>query len=257
MRIYLDLVLLLNTAVDFLLLLAANRLCGVPRRLARCLAAAVLGGAYACLCCLPGCRFLGNGLWRAVSLAAMGMIAFGYSFSGLRRCVLFVLLSMALGGLATAFGSGSLWSLLLCVSVLAAMCALGFRHRPGSRRFVPVCLRHNGKTEKLLALCDTGNSLTDPVTGQSVLVVGADTAFRLLGFTPRQLADPVSALQSKAYPGLRLIPMQTVGQSGGFLLALRLPEVEIGSQTGSVLVAFSPVILDREGAYQALLGGNL
>ena len=44
MRVYLDLVLLLNTAVDFLLLLAANRICGVPGQYGRCLGAAALGG---------------------------------------------------------------------------------------------------------------------------------------------------------------------------------------------------------------------
>lgn len=257
MRVYLDLVLLLNMAVDYLLLLAANRLCGVPRQFGRCLAAAALGGLYACACCLPAFRFLGSGLWRLVSLAAMGVIGFGWSVSGLRRCVLFVFLSMALGGLAMALGSGSFWSLLLCGAALTVMCLLGFRHRPGSRRFVPVCLHHNGKQEKLLALCDTGNSLTDPVTGQSVLVVGAQPAERLLGLTPGQLSDPVQTLHSAALPGLRLVSFSTVGQTGGLLLALRFPQVEIDGKTVSTLVAFSPVTLDREGTYQALLGGSL
>lgn len=257
MRVYLDLVLLLNTAVDFLLLLAANRICGVPRQYGRCLGAAALGGVYACACLLPGFRFLGGILWRLLSLVGMALLAFGKSLSSLRRSLLFLLLTMALGGLATALGSGGFWNLLLSCGGLALLCAVGFRARPGSRRFVPVRLEYGGRREDLLALLDTGNELRDPVTGQNVLVIGAEPARRLLGLTAEQLSDPVGTLSGGAYPGLRLIPFSTVGQSRGFLLALRIPTAQIDGKIRNTLVAFSPALLDREGTYQAILGGEL
>ena len=107
MTVYLDLVVLLNFLVDGLLLMGANRLTGYPAGWRRCALAAAVGGVYAGACMLPACRFLGNTLWRIVSLVSMAVIAFGWNFSALRRGTIFVLLSMALGGLASSMGNTS------------------------------------------------------------------------------------------------------------------------------------------------------
>ena len=77
MAVYLDLVMLLNFLVDYLLLLGTNRLSGSPMTPGRCALAAVLGSVYAGACLLPGFRFLGNFLWRCVSLGLMAVLAFG------------------------------------------------------------------------------------------------------------------------------------------------------------------------------------
>lgn len=255
MTVYLDLVILLNFAVDFLLLLGTNSLCGHPPGWKRSALAAALGSLYGGACLLPGFHFLGNSLWRIVSLLLISGIAFGFCVSGLRRGVVFVLLSMALGGMAMGFGNTHAAMLLAAAGGLFFMCCFGFRGRVGRNCFVPVELRYAGKSLHLTALHDTGNTLRDPVTGRPVLVVGAEIAQQLLGLTPQQLESPVSAVSDRTLPGLRLIPYRAVGQSGGLLLALRLQNVKIGAWTGSSLVAFSPNVLSREGEYQALTGG--
>ena len=104
-----------------------------------------------------------------------------------------------------------------------------------------------------LSVEDTGNLLRDPITGRQVLVVGGDVALELTGLTQEQLRSPVESIG--ALPGLRLIPYRNVGNSSGFLLALRLQNVKIGKWKGSTLVAFAPEGLSSEGAYQALTGG--
>ncbi len=251
MPVYLDLVVLLNFAVDFLLLLGTNRLAGYPPGAGRAALAAALGGIYAGACMLPGFSFLGNSLWRLVFLGLMGVLAFGWNPSALRRGVLFVLASMALGGFALGLGSRGFWSLAAAAGGLCLLCFLGFRGKNG-KSYVPVEL-HYGETHLCLtALRDTGNALRDPITGQQVLVVGGETATRLTGLTRQQLAAPVEAID--ALPGLRLIPYRAVGQSGGLLLALRLQQVKIGKWQGSSLVAFAPDKIG-DGEFQALTGG--
>lgn len=204
---------------------------------------------------LPGMGFLGNTLWRCVFLGLMSWIAFGFSKSALRRAVIFVLLCMALGGIAQGFGIGGAASIIASAAAVCAMCILGFRDRPGSVSYVPVELSYGSKQLRVTALCDTGNTITDPITGRSVLVVGAEVAQQLTGLTQQQLRSPVSAVSQATIPGLRLIPYRTVSQPSGMLLALRFPRVRIGSWQGSSLVAFAPEKLCDDGQYQALTGG--
>lgn len=255
MRVYLDLVILLNFLVDFLLLLGTNRLSGFPPGPGRAALAAGLGGIYAGICMVPGWGFLGNLLWRLVSLALMGVIAFGFHSSALRRTILFVFLSMALGGLALGLGKGGFPGLVASAAALCGLCALGFRGRVSENALVPIELTYGEKTLRLMALRDTGNTLRDPITGQQVLVTGAEVARELTGLTVQQLKHPVETMASGAVPGLRLIPYRTVGQEGGMLLAVRLANVKIGSRRGPAIVAFTPEGLGREGNYQALTGG--
>lgn len=255
MAVYLDLVVLLNFLVDFLLLIGTNRLCGYRTGWGRPALAAAVGAVYGGVCLLPGFHFLGNTLWRVVSLALMTWIAYGWSKSSLRRGMVFTLLSMALGGIALGIGGGDFWSLIAAAAGVFLMCALGFREKVGSVSYIPVELAYCGKRMRLTALQDTGNALRDPVTGGSVLVVGAEVAQQLTGLTQQQLSRPVEAMQSAPLPGLRLIPYRSVGQTAGLLLALRFQDVKIGDWKGSTLVAFAPEGLSREGAYQALTGG--
>ena len=253
MKLYLDVAILLNFVVDLLLLVGTNRVAGYPCGWKRCLLGAAVGGLYGGLCLLPGLGFLGNTLWRTVFLALMGSIAFGFHPRALRRILLTVLLSMALGGAALGLGKISFFSLLAGAALVALACGLGFRG--GGQELVEVELRRGEKRLRLLALRDTGNTLTDPVTGQSVLVADAQSAETLLGLTREQLADPVGTLASGILPGLRLIPYRAVGVAGGMLLAIRLESVRIGNRTGERIVAFAPEGLGGNGTYRALTGG--
>lgn len=254
MAVYLDLVVFLNFAVDLLLLAGSSRLSGFPVAWGATALAAALGGIYSGCCMLPGFQFLGNFLWRCVSLGLMGAVAYGISLSGLRRCLMFALLSMALGGIALCMGTGGITG-IVAGGVVLLLCCLGLRCPPGSREYVPVELAHGEKRQRFLALRDTGNTLRDPVTGQSVLIVDAAVAWSLFGLTRQQLQQPVETVEAGICPGLRLVPYRSVGQPGGLLAALRMENVKIDRWQGSMLVAFAPAGLDREGAYQALTGG--
>ena len=203
---------------------------------------------------MPGCSFLGNGLWRTVFLCLMAVLAFGCDRSTIRRGGVFVLLSMALGGVALGMNGTGQIGLLLAALGLWAVCRFGLK-RVGEQTYVPVILRRDGKERKLLALRDTGNTLRDPMTGEAVLVAGADVAADLLGLTEEQLRYPVETLAMGKLPGARLVPYCAVGQKAGMLLAVRFSEAEVGNRKGNPLVAFAPQVLGRGEGYQMLTGG--
>lgn len=252
MAVYLDLAVILNFLVDFLLLLGTNRLLGFPPEARRGAAAAGVGALYAGACLLPGFAFLGNFLWRLVCLGIMGALAFGTTREAAQRTAVFVLLSMALGG--AALGLGGFLGILGAAAGVCLICLLGFRGRRLGQQFVPVELCCEGIRVRLTALRDTGNGLRDPITGERVLVIGPRAAVRLTGLREAQLRAPVETVAAKALPGLRLIPYRAVGREGGMLLAMRVPKVRIGSWQGAAVVAFAPEGLD--GTYEALIGGT-
>ncbi len=246
MVIYLDAFMGLNFLVDLCLLLGVNRLSGHPPGVRRAVAAAALGGGYAGACMVPGFSFLASGLWRGVSLGLMGWTAFGLSRSGWTRSVLFVLLSMALGGLAVSLGTGGA-GLPMCAGALAILCRVGLRG--GGREKVPVTVTYGGRTVRVLALHDTGNALRDPITGETVTVLSPTLGERL-GIPVAALRDPAGAM----LPGMRLIPARTVG-GGGLLAAVRCDSVAIGGRAVGKLVAFAREDFGN-GEYQALTGGS-
>ena len=257
MAVYLDLVMVLNFLVDFMLLLGTNRLSGYPLGLQRCAAAALVGSVYSGACLLPGFRFLGNLLWRTVSLGLMGTVAFGCSRSAVKRTAVFVLLSMALGGLVLSLGRNDFGALTLAAFLCFGLCRFCFGNTIGSREYVPLTITHNGRTASIIALQDSGNTLRDPVSGEQVLVVSADVGQRLTGLTPEQLRHPLETLAQRPVPGLRLIPYKAVGQSGGFLLGLRMEQIKVDNQLTDAVVAFAAEDFGRGEVYQALTGGAL
>ena len=257
MEVYLDLVVLLNFLVDFLLLLGTNRISGFPLGIGRCAYGALLGGVYSGACLLPGFHFLGNLLWRMVSLGLMGLAAFGFSRSSLKRTAVFLLLSMALGGLVLSLGRNDFGALTLAALMCFCLCRVCFGNTIGSREYVSLTLTYRGQCASLIALRDSGNTLRDPITGEQVLVVSGSVGQRLTGLTEHQLRHPLETLAQRPIPGLRLIPYKAVGQTGGFLLGLRMEQVKVGQVVTDAVVAFAAEDFGRGEVYQALTGGAL
>ncbi len=247
MVVYLDAFMGLNFLVDLALMLGVNRLSGYPPGILRAAAGAALGGGYAGMCLVPGFRFLGNALWRGVSLGLMSWLAFGSGRGGWSRGMLFVVLSLALGGLAMGADANG-WGILACAGALGLLCRMGFRRNSG-RRLVPLELTYRGRTLELLALVDTGNTLRDPITGEPVTVLSPEVGLRL-GLGEEVLHSPGDHLQ----PGIRLVPCGTA-LGGGMLALIRCDRVMIGGQPASGLVAFAREPFGH-GEYQALTGGQ-
>lgn len=257
MTVYLDLVMLLNFLVDYLLLLGTNRLSGFPPGALRLLPAAGIGAVYSGVCMLPEFRFLSGIVWRIVFLFLMAAMAFGIDRSAIRRGCVFVLLSMTMGGIVTCFGRGDFLVLLLAGICVRLLCGAAFGGRVGEREYVNVTLQYGSNEISVVALRDTGNSLQDPITGESVLVVSGCVGEKLAGLTKDQIQHPLETMVKSPVPGLRLVPYCSVGNPGGMLLALPVEHCTINGRRRPTLVAFSPEGLGRGDVFEALTGGTI
>lgn len=252
MTVYLDAVMLLNFLVDFLLLLGTNRLSGFPGNPVRCAGAATLGGIYAGACLLHGFHFLGNTVWRGCILLLMAVCAFGIDRNAWKRCGVFLLLSLALGGAASCFHKRDAFALVLAAGGIWLLCRIGFGGGIGGREYVPMTLSLGENSVQLTALKDSGNTLRDPISGEEVFVIGPEAAETLTGLTLEELRAPLETMAKHPIPGLRLIPFHAVG-GGGMLLGLRFDKVLVGNCTKSAIVAFSGEKIGQGNGYQALV----
>lgn len=242
--------MLLLFMVDFLLLLGTNRLCGAPPGGLRVALASSLGAGHFGLCMVAGFSFLGHWAWRIVFLILMALVAFGMHKELLHRASVFGLLQLALAGITAGDG---FWTVTLAALVIFLLCMAG-KAGPG-KQYMPVCITHCGRHLELMALLDTGNTLTDPISGRPVIVADADAAMRLLDLNTADLEHPIETMTSGKGKGLRLIPYSAVGCPSGLLLGLRADSVTVDGKQSNHIVAFAPQRFGQGRQFQALAGG--
>ena len=283
--VYVDSVFVLNALMDYLLVLCAARLAGIPLRRRRYLLAGLLGGAYAVAVFLPGLGFLSATPVKLAAGILLALAAYGGEAKLLRLTLLLFAVSCAMAGCVLALGlvagggvpmvNGVFYTdvdaKVLLTAAAAAYLVLTVVFRAAAEKGVrgelvraQVCLA--GRTTAFTAFCDTGNALRDPVSGAPVLVVSPG---RLDGALPREvrslldrgaLERPAELLEPmmRAAPELRfrLIPYHAVGVAGGLLLAVRSDWTEevAGERYAGLPVAFSPTELGT--GYSALWGGT-
>ncbi|MFI3251160.1 MAG: sigma-E processing peptidase SpoIIGA [Eubacteriales bacterium] len=281
--IYIDTLFLLNTIVDYLLLLASARIAGEPLARGRFLLGALLGGGYAvAIFILPFLESMG---YKLIIFILIILISFANSRRLLRQALIFLSLSSAfaggilaiglLGGQGLTLQGGVIYSSMdlkivllsasLCYGILSLLYRGHGQHTHLDGELVNVQVTISGKEISFTGLRDTGNSLKDPISGKGVVVVDGEILRPL--FPPSQtptieeLREPTLALerlsQGEMTGRLRLLPYRAVGVQG-LLLALRVDTLQIGDYTTHrPLVALSPTAVSDGGNYQGLIGNQL
>ena len=269
--IYADSLVLLNAVIDYLLLLSAGKLCALPLRRGRMALGALWGGAYALACAALG-GALAHPLAKLTAGALAVLIAFGCRTRPLRAVLAFygaaaafagaVYAAMSLAGLPRETGlllPVSPRVLVLSFALSYAVITLAFRSvgRRSERTLCTVELEFEGRLVALRALRDTGNELTDPLTGCGVVIVQAETLRPLLPGAELAARDPAAALEAACalWPGrFRLISCTGVAAGRALLLCFRPDAVYVeGHRRRDLLAAVSPNTLCPDGEYGAIL----
>lgn len=283
--IYLDTLFFLNAVMDYLLLLCSARLAGEQLHRLRMALGAAFGGVYAAAAVLPGMEFLLQPVFKLGTAVLMVVVGLGASRRLLRQAVIFFALACAFGGGVLAvslfggtglsLGGGLVYSgmdikiVLLsaagCYVVLTLALNRMGRHTAAAGELVRARLRLIDREVSFTVLVDTGNTLTDPVSGRPVMVADADAVATLFpqgeGPGREELTAPAQALgrlnKGRLRGRFRLLPYRAVGVECGLLLTVRLDNVRLGEQDrGPMLVALSPTPVSDGGSYRALVGST-
>ena len=252
--VYADVLFLINFSMDFLVFYICARLAGRRLYPFRSTIAAALGGAYG-----VASLFVEENTWivfllDVFSLLLICAIAFASKGIGISnffvRCALFALVSAILGGIMTAlssilersglaaldYESGDDISVWIFAMLAAAGGAAAFAGGKRMKRLAPskcadVIITFKGKSVTLRAMTDTGNMLTDPLSGRSVAVCELDSVSDLLSrdmieyWKSRKLdADIEKGFASR----LRFIPAKgALGGRASLLSAIEPDSVKI------------------------------
>ncbi len=279
MVVYLDVLLAVNLVMDYVTLSAAAGLAGVYVKRTRLLLAAVAGGAYAVFA--VKLQWLALFPFRVIFGLAVCFIAFYGKKPLSRLCLLYFLVAAGFAGLATALGAATgrrlllgagyymavpMKVLLLAMAVSYAVSGISLRgdalHGPIRREVETLSIRFFEREAAVRVLHDTGNTLSEPVSGKPAIVINRECAERLLGeyavalrgVSPGNTAGGLVRLPRDAAKRFGLLPFSAVGTGEGLLLYFRPDRVtKADGKTFDCVIAVSPDKVGQ-GRYDGLVG---
>ena len=218
MKVYLDLVFMMNAAVDFLLLCIVGRILHYRMRIPFLLLSAGCGGVFACFALFfpPGISFLSAILFSPILiLAAFGKSAVGNKKRFFRSVLILFGSSFLAGGICALLSQyaprlfSPVFFFILCGGIFFFtfryfdLLALSETLHP-----VTVSFYNGGKTETLRLLCDSGCLVREPISSLPVLMLSPEKFDSL--FPKPTLQNAESALRYH----LRYVPLRTVSGDG-------------------------------------------
>lgn len=263
-KVYIDIIFLINLMTNYVTLCSTAMITGVRKKNIRIWCAAALGGIYATL--IFAFEQL-NIIWAKLFVGAlMIVVAFGYK-KVIRLFLTYFGVSAVFAGIALAIsyllGNGmesEVSFLYLGISSSISYLILLAVFKPLSygveeKRILPLEITHNGKSVKINALLDTGNTLKDPLTNMRAVVVNLSALEELFANHEVDLIKRLSEEEAiLSLPKIfRLIPYKTV-ERGGFMLAFRPDKISINEKERELLVAICKNEISDGGNYSALVG---
>lgn len=292
MTIYLDVVLIENLCMNYIILFATGYILKLKRKHYRIIISALLGGIYSILSYMEIMEIYSNIVVKIIISIVMVYIAYiPKSVKEMfKELVFFYLTSFAFGGCAFALlyfvkpeeilmrngiliGTYPLKIAILGGIVGFIILSISFyilRTKINKKNInCDVNINIEGKKLKVNALIDTGNMLREPITNMPVIIVEKDELTNLLPNTILQNIHNIieGKMPSKIYEEenikyisrLRVIPFKSLGTENGLLLGIKSDSVIIRRENNEILINDAIVgiyeyKLSRKGQYSALIG---
>lgn len=237
--LYLDVLLITNLAIDYLLLRSAALVLGRRGGGVRVFAGAVLSSLASLVILLPQLKAVALAAYKLLTAGAVCMLAFGAKSVGgvLKSVAAFLLVSFVYGGavycVTNALGASAVFnnmcfyfestpvflvSVITCFYLLINVGVRLWRSRAPANAALKLTLTTDRASEDCTAFIDTGNKLRDPLGEGTVIIIDVRMAEKLLdeaqnALSCRVLRDGASAAASVECR-FRLIPYTSIGGAG-------------------------------------------
>ncbi len=263
MTVYVDIVLLENICMNFIILFATAYIMKIQVRYLRIFASSFIGAVYAVLVYANILAFYTNILMKIILSICMVYVAYKpRSLKGmLKELVLFYLVSFALGGCAFAllyivkpqeiFMKNGVYIGTYPIKIALLGGIVGFvvtyigikavKNKIGKNEIIYTAqITIDNKLETTKLLLDTGNMLKDPLTNASVVLLEKKILENLL---PEELikimeqknGGDINEILEVYKKRIRIIPFTSVGKQNGMMLGVKADEIKILTDVDEII----------------------
>ena len=292
MTIYIDVVLIENLCMNYIILFSTSYILKIKRNHFRLIISALLGGVYSILAYMQIVEIYSNFFIKIILSIAMVYIAYNAKNIKLlmKQIVIFYLTSFVFGGCAFALlyfvkpqeilmkngmyiGTYPLKIALLGGIVGFAITVVAFKvvkYRMTKKdMFCEITIYMREKSVKAKAMIDTGNMLKDPISRMPVIVVEKDILYEIIPYKILNNLDKIigGEIASEIYDKeiveyiskFKVIPFTSLGKQNGLLLGIKASKVKIELDSNeeeleNVIIGIYDKKLSKKNNYNALLG---
>ena len=287
MTIYIDIVIIENLIMNYIILLATGMVLKIEIKHMRLILASLVGAIYTVLVYMQIIPIYSNFLLKIILSFVIVYIAFRVqSIKQMwKNLLFFYLTSFVFGGTAFAllyivkpqeiwFQNGVfIGTYPIKITILGAI--LGFaissitfslikKRLTKKDMFCKISIFIEGKESNLKAMIDTGNILKEPITQIPVIIVEKRALSHILSPKILEHIDEILGgdadnIEPKYATRLRIIPFSSVGKENGILLGIKPDKVvvttdETEETIRQVIIGIYTKELSKRREYSALLG---
>lgn len=295
MTIYLDVVLIENLCMNYIILFATGYLLKRKMNHIRLILSALLGGIYAILAYMEILEIYSNIVFKII--LSIVMVYLAYNAKSIKQMakelVFFYLTSFVFGGCAFALlyfikpqeilirngtyvGTYPLKVAILggIVGFTITVLAFHFVKKRLSKKdmYCKIKIYFGKENITTIAFIDTGNMLRDPITSMPVIVVEKEILKNILpdiilnnlnkiigGDVPKEVYKDENLEYITKF---RVIPFSSIGKANGMLLGFKANKVEVNYEDNmetinNVIIGIYENSLSKKNQYSALIGLEL
>ena len=290
MTIYIDIVLIENLIMNFIILLATGIILKEKIKIIRLLSGSLIGAIYSVVSYMSILEIYSSMILKIILSIVIVYIAFNpQTIKKLWKDILiFYLTSFVFGGAAFALiyivkpqdilmknglflGTYPLKTVILgaivaFVIILAAFTVVKSKITKKDM-FYEIEITLNGKKIKTTAMLDTGNGLKEPLTNTPVIVVEHTLLYECI---PKEILNNLENILGGEFDNipekikeeyitkLKYIPFSSLGKQNGMLLGIKAESIkkkEIHNQQNqNIIIGIYNKSLTKRGEYRALMG---
>ena len=281
--VYLDMLFLMNFFMDTLILLGTAFLIKKALCLWRIALASSLSALYSTVMFFPQIAFLYSILFKAVFLFFSVWIAFpaGTIKALLKNALMFFASNLIFGGImfflifATDFGTAMntfvsngeiyfdisskslVFSIILAYLVIYAISFIKKQNIVASRRQVDLAITFDNKTVTFKALCDTGCTLCDPISGFPAIILSPTIAKQLFS------KELLTAIRKNTIPAgyetrLRVLPFSTIDTRLEIMYGIIPDKIFLDSrEIKRAIIAISTTDFKKKSGFSGILNPQI
>ena len=292
MKIYLDIILLENICMNYIILYATSVITKTKPKVIKILIGSTIGAIYAVIVVLNILDIYQNIIFKILVSAVIVYISIESKTLKilLRNLLIFYVTSFTFGGVAFAMlyfikpeniimknglyiGTYPIKIALMggIVGYTILIAAFANIKKKFSRKdlYCKIIIEADENIATINALVDTGNFLKDPITGTPVVVIEKDALNQVI---PKEILENTEKIMTgkmelqgelEEYKSkLRVIPFTSLGKQNGMLLGIKVEKITIindeeEKEIKNVIIGIYEKNLTKENKYKALINLEL